>query len=134
MTFGPLCEIFNVFIYVSISKLISCRKCCVDLLCIFVVVSVFCTVCRVILHFPVFCHDHQEVVKILRFLLQVVLENQNGKICFCDSSQNECVSVTHMKFRGNPGNFMGLSYIGQSDLHITYGLLHVWYIPGVQQV
>ena len=39
--------------------------------------------------------------------------------------------VTHMKFRAKPGNFIGLSYIGQSDLHITYyGLLHVWYVSG----
>ena len=38
-----------------------------------------------------------------------------------------------MKFRAKPG--IGLSYIGQSDLHITYyGLLHVWYIPRKQQV
>ena len=30
-----------------------------------------------------------------------------------------------------PGNFIGLSYVGQSDLHITYyGLPHVWYTPG----
>ena len=43
--------------------------------------------------------------------------------------------VTHMTFRVKPGNFIGLSYIGQSDLHITYyGLLHVWYIPGRQWV
>ena len=43
--------------------------------------------------------------------------------------------VTHMKFRAKPGNFIGLSYIGQSDLHITYyGSLHVWYTPGKQQV
>ena len=41
------------------------------------------------------------------------------------------VSVTHMKFREKPGNFISLSNIGQSDLHITYyGLLHVWYTPG----
>ena len=45
MTFGPLCEIFNASIYVSTSKLISCRKCGVDLLCTSSVVSVFCTVC-----------------------------------------------------------------------------------------
>ena len=39
--------------------------------------------------------------------------------------------VTHMKFRAKPGNFISLSYIGQSDLHITYyGLPHVWYTPG----
>ena len=44
-------------------------------------------------------------------------------------------NVTHMKFRAKPGNFIGLSYIGQSDLHITYyGLPHVWYTPGRQQV
>ena len=43
--------------------------------------------------------------------------------------------VTHMKFRAKPGNFIGLSYISQSDLHITYyGLPCVWYIPGRQQV
>ena len=31
--------------------------------------------------------------------------------------------VTHMKFRAVPGNFIVLSYIGHSDLHITcYGL------------
>ena len=28
--------------------------------------------------------------------------------------------VTHMKFRVYPGYFIGLSYIGHSDLHITY--------------
>ena len=93
MTFGPLCEILNASIYVSTSKLISWRNCCVDLLCTIAVVSVFCTGCRSDFAFPVFCHDHQEVVEILRFLLQVVLENQNGKICFCDSSQNVYVSV-----------------------------------------
>ena len=42
--------------------------------------------------------------------------------------------VTHMKFRAKPGNFISLSYIGQSDLHITYGLLCVWYTPGGQWV
>ena len=43
--------------------------------------------------------------------------------------------MTHMKFRAKPGNFIGLSYVGQSDLHITYyGLPHVWYTPGKQQV
>ena len=32
------------------------------------------------------------------------------------------------EIRANPGNFIGLSYIGHSDLHITYyGLPHVWY-------
>ena len=45
MTFGPLCEIFNASIYVSTSKLISCRKCCVEILCKSAVVSVFCTIC-----------------------------------------------------------------------------------------
>ena len=45
MTFAPLCEIFNGSIYVSTSKVISCRKCCVDSLCTSAVVSVFCTVC-----------------------------------------------------------------------------------------
>ena len=39
--------------------------------------------------------------------------------------------VTHMKFRAKPGNFIGLSHGGQSDIHITYyGLLHIWYTPG----
>ena len=43
--------------------------------------------------------------------------------------------VTHMKFRADPGNFIGLSYIGHSDLHITYyGLPQVWYTFGGQQV
>ena len=43
--------------------------------------------------------------------------------------------MTHMKFRVVPGNFIVLSYIGQSDLHITYfGLLQVWYTLGGQQV
>ena len=43
--------------------------------------------------------------------------------------------VTHMKFRANPENFIGLSYIGHSDQHITYyGLLHAWYTPGRQWV
>ena len=45
------------------------------------------------------------------------------------------IYVTHMKFRENPENFIGLSYIGHSDLHITYyRLLHVWYILERQQV
>ena len=36
--------------------------------------------------------------------------------------------VTHMKLRVDPGNFIGLSYIGHSDLHVTYyGLPPVWY-------
>ena len=36
--------------------------------------------------------------------------------------------VTHIRFRAKPGNLIGLSYIGQSDLHIIYyGLLYVWY-------
>ena len=39
--------------------------------------------------------------------------------------------VTHMKFRAYPGNFIVLSYIGHSDLYITYyGLLQVWYTLG----
>ena len=43
--------------------------------------------------------------------------------------------VTHMKFRTKPGNFICLSYVGQSDLHITYyELLHVWVTPRGQQV
>ena len=43
--------------------------------------------------------------------------------------------VTHMIFRAKPGNFIGLSYTGQSDLHSTYsGLLHVRFTPGKQQV
>ena len=45
MIFGPLFEIFNASTYVSISKLMSCRKCCVEILCTSTVVSVFCTVC-----------------------------------------------------------------------------------------
>ena len=36
------------------------------------------------------------------------------------------------------GKFQGIAwfrYIGQSDLHIVYyGLPHVWYIPGEQQM
>ena len=33
-----------------------------------------------------------------------------------------------MKFRADPGNFIVLTYIGHSDLHITYyGLPQVWY-------
>ena len=46
ITFGPLYEICNASIYVSTSKLMSCRNCCVDLLCTLAVVSVFCTVCN----------------------------------------------------------------------------------------
>ena len=39
--------------------------------------------------------------------------------------------VTHMKFRAISGNFIVLSYIGHSDLYITYyGLPQVWYILG----
>ena len=39
------------------------------------------------------------------------------------------IIVTHMKIGAKPGNFIGFSYIGHSDLHITYyGLLHVWYV------
>ena len=45
MTFGPIFEIFNACIYVSTSKLMSWRKCCVEILSMFTVVSVFCTVC-----------------------------------------------------------------------------------------
>ena len=45
MTFEPLFEIFNASIYVSTSKLISCRKCCVEILCKSAVLSVFCIVC-----------------------------------------------------------------------------------------
>ena len=44
MIFGPLCEICNASMYVSTCKLMSCRNSCVDLFCIFAVVSVFCTV------------------------------------------------------------------------------------------
>ena len=39
-----MCEICNASMYVSICKLMSCRNSCVDLFCIFVVLSVFCTV------------------------------------------------------------------------------------------
>ena len=43
--------------------------------------------------------------------------------------------VTHIKFRAKPGHFIGLSYVGHSDLHITYyGLLHVSYTTGRQWV
>ena len=43
--------------------------------------------------------------------------------------------VTHMKFWAKPGNFITLSYIGQTDIYITYyGLPHVWYTPGRQDV
>ena len=45
MTFGPLFEIFDASIYVSISRCMSCRKCCVEILCMSAVVGVFCTVC-----------------------------------------------------------------------------------------
>ena len=45
MTFGPLFEIFNASIYVSTSKLMTCSKCCEEILCMSTVVSVFCTVC-----------------------------------------------------------------------------------------
>ena len=45
MTFGPLFEIFNASTYVATSRLMSCRKCCVEILCMSAVVSVFCTVC-----------------------------------------------------------------------------------------
>ena len=44
MIFGPLCEICNASIYVSTCKLMSCSNSCVDLYCIFAVVSVFCKV------------------------------------------------------------------------------------------
>ena len=44
MVFGPLFEFFNASIYVSTSRLISCRKCCVEILCMSAVVSMFCTV------------------------------------------------------------------------------------------
>ena len=44
MIFGPLCEIYNAAMYVSKCKLMFCRNSCVDLFCIFAVVSVFCTV------------------------------------------------------------------------------------------
>ena len=40
-------------------------------------------------------------------------------------------NVTHMKFRVISGNSNVLSYIGQSDLHITcFGILQVWNTPG----
>ena len=53
----------------------------------------------------------------------------------CYIAQLLFVYMTHMKFRAKPGNFISLSYIGQSDLHITYyELLCVWYTPGRQQV
>ena len=38
--------------------------------------------------------------------------------------------MTHMKFRVVSGNSTVLSYIGQSDLHITcFGLLQMYGIP-----
>ena len=36
---------WNASIYVPTSKLMSCRNCCVDMFCLFAVVSVFCRVC-----------------------------------------------------------------------------------------
>ena len=43
--------------------------------------------------------------------------------------------VTHMEFRADPGNFTVLTYIGHSDLPITYyGLLQVWYTFGGSSV
>ena len=38
-------SVHNKSIYVLTSKLISCRNCCVDLLCTFAFVSMFCAVC-----------------------------------------------------------------------------------------
>ena len=44
------------------------------------------------------------------------------------------VCDTH-EIQAKPGNFIRLSHIGQSDLHITYyGLLCVWYTCGRQQM
>ena len=45
MTFGPLFEIFNASIYVATSRLMSCRKCCIEIFCMSPVVSAFYTVC-----------------------------------------------------------------------------------------
>ena len=41
--------------------------------------------------------------------------------------------VTYIKFRADPGNFIVLSYVGHSDLHIHstyYGLPQIWYTLG----
>ena len=56
-----------------------------------------------------------------------VTDLPTNKNCFSNCDTHEIWA--------KPGNFIGLSYIGQSDLHITYyGLPHVWYTPGRQWV
>ena len=93
MTFGPLCEIFKASNYVSTSKFISWRKYCVYILCTSAVVSVFCTVCSTNFIFSIIPSWYSTGGQDIKVLLQVVWENQNGKICFCNSSQNVYVSV-----------------------------------------
>ena len=58
-------------------------------------------------------------------------KKHDGNYCSDSDTGNNAI-VTHMKFRVVSGNFTVLSYIGQSDLHITYfGSLQVWYTLGV---
>ena len=69
------------------------------------------------MHLPVSLDD---TLHFYRYLCTHVLVAEEKFLLLID------VPVTHMKFRAKPRNFFGLSYIGQSDLHITYyGLLHV---------
>ena len=56
----------------------------------------------------------------------VILEGDKERDEYFDS-----YNCDTKKLRAKPGNFIGLSYVGQSDLPITYyGLPHVWYTPG----
>ena len=93
MTFGPLFEIFNASIYVSTSRWMSCRKCCVEILCVSTVVSVFCRVCSTDFAFSMISSLSSIGDLDIKVFVQGVLKNENDKICFCNSSQNVYVFV-----------------------------------------
>ena len=85
--------IFSASIYVSTSRLMSCRKCCVEILCMLVVVSMFWTVYSTDFAFPMISSLSSIGGLDIKVFFQGGLKNQNDKICFYDNSQNVYVFV-----------------------------------------
>ena len=66
----------------------SCRKCCVEILSMSAVVSVFCTVCSTDFTFSMISSLSSIGALYIKVFVAGVLEDQNDKICVCNSSQN----------------------------------------------
>ena len=71
----------------------SCKKCCVEILCMSAVVSVFCTVCSTDFAFSIMSSLSSIGGLDIKVFVAGVLENQNDKSCFYDNSQNVYVYV-----------------------------------------